>query len=128
MAPQRLANEVAAKGELLETVPLVQAQRRPDLTSVTTLSTGDTAIVDPSGIVHAVWPSSQWPEIDVPIPLVPLTNGAETVLLLISQNGIPLNPGRYTLDFVLDRTRWPSSGSPAPKQLYHQERAVQLHW
>jgi hypothetical protein len=64
---------------------------------------------------------------DVSLGLTPLTNGDETIALLLPQSG-PLPPGRYALRFVLKRLRWRASGATDPAQVYTQVRTLELQW
>ena len=111
-------------GQLLETVPLAEAQKRPDLTGVVGKQVGSV------GIVYTVGPAywGHWEEDDVPVPIVNLSNGAETAILVLSQGGAPLASGDYTVHAVLDRDRWASTTSSDPEQHYHDERDLSLQW
>jgi hypothetical protein len=64
---------------------------------------------------------------DVSVAMKALTNGDETVALLVSPFG-PLGPARYQLRFVLNRPRWRASGAADPEQVYLQVGTVELQW
>jgi hypothetical protein len=65
---------------------------------------------------------------DVSLGMTPLTNGDETIALLLPQGGTPLPAGRYALRFVLNRPRWRASGATDPEQVYTQVRTLELQW
>lgn len=126
-APQPEPASVTSQGKLREIIPLNQAARRTDLQASVNLAPGSIAIIHAGGIIGPIW-GGHWEPLDVTIPLTILTNGSETVALLISQNGSPLSAGNYTLNFTLDRDRWRASGAPDPEQHYHQQVSLAIHW
>jgi hypothetical protein len=69
-----------------------------------------------------------WQDEDIPVACTLLTNGEESKLLVLSQDGSPLPTGRYTMTLVLDRDRWNASTAGDPEQHYHDERAIALQW
>jgi hypothetical protein len=93
------------------------------------LTAGSIAVLRPGGTIGGILISGS-EESDVPVPFVALSNGAETSILILSQNGTPLGAGRYTLRAVMDRDRWKSTTAPHPDpvQHYHRERSITLQW
>jgi hypothetical protein len=115
-----------ASGALIELIPVAEALKRPDLAAVAALDPGTIALL-PGGGTGPIW-HGHWIEEDVPIPFVPLANGAETSILILSQSGAPLGAGTYVIHAVLDRSRWRASTVIDPEQSYHDEQAIMLHW
>jgi hypothetical protein len=107
----------AGSGELVETTRMMAAN----------MSAGSTAIVRGGKIVGPV-KQGHWEDEEVPVPFIALSNGAEDVILLLSQGGTAMAAGKYTLDALLDRDRWSVSTSTDPEQHYHDERSFALQW
>jgi hypothetical protein len=117
----------AAEGNrvrLVEKVPQTQLAMRPDLAAVAKLPAGSIGILGPGGIVGL----GHWVEMDVPVPLVALTNGAETAALLMSPGAATLPSGHYKLQFTLDRDRWLANVPGDPEQHYHDSSTLSLSW
>ena len=111
-------------GALMETLSLTDAARRPDLALVATLDAGSIGLVHGDRLVHA-----GHVEVQVfNIPLLALTNGDETAMLLFSQSGAVLPAGRYELRAVLDRDRWSSTSGADPEQHYHEACTLSFRW
>jgi hypothetical protein len=69
-----------------------------------------------------------WVTIDVPVAILPLTNGAETSVLILTPGGAHLGPGTYRLTATLERDRWKASTSTDPEQHYHDTQSLTLAW
>lgn len=117
----------AAVGPLLETLPLSQALKHPQLAPATQLTPGSIAVIPKGGGIGPIF-DGHWVTIDVPVPMVALSNGAETSILFLSQNAAYLGPGTYRLHAVLDRDRWSASTEADPEQHYHDEQTLTLTW
>jgi hypothetical protein len=122
-APAGVHGEMRATGSLREIVPQSHAAARPDLSATARLSVGDIAAIDKFGSIIGIWRGG-WMQEDVSIPITPLSNGDETIVALLSNDGVPLQPGRYTLKFALSRTRWRADSASDPEQVYQQEQSL----
>ena len=60
--------------------------------------------------------------------LVPLSNGAETTIILLSPEAAALPAGNYTVRFTLDRDRWTATAPGDLEQHYHDSWATPLGW
>ena len=100
-----------------------QAAARPDLGALAGVPAGSIGLLTPGG-----WHWGHWNQSDVLTPLTVLTNGDETTALLIAPLGASLPAGTYRLHLVLERDRWPASGTPDPEQHYHDEAVLAAAW
>jgi hypothetical protein len=116
-----------AQGALLKTIPVGQAGQQPGLSSISKMAVGTIGVIKAGGIVGPIL-DGHWVEADVDVPLLILSNGAETSILLLSQSGTPLGPGFYTLHAVLDRDRWAATTQSDPEQHYHDEASITFQW
>jgi hypothetical protein len=114
-------------GALLETVPLAQAQNHPSLAPATSLTPGSIAVLPKQGGLGPVL-QGHWVTVDVPVPILPLSNGAETSILVLTPSAAHLGPGIYHLSAVLDRDRWKASTLADPEQHYHDAQTLTLAW
>jgi hypothetical protein len=117
----------AQSGVLRQTMSVTRAKQQTPLAMVANMSPGSTTIVRHGGTVGPI-NHGHWEDKEVPVPFVALSNGAENVVLLLSQGGSALPAGKYTLDAVLDRDRWSATTSADPEQHYHDERTIALQW
>ncbi|HEY5341146.1 MAG TPA: hypothetical protein VIK27_08990 [Candidatus Aquilonibacter sp.] len=117
----------SAVGSLLETVPLAQAQKHPSLAPAASLTPGSIAVLPKKGGLGPVW-DGHWVTVDVPVPILALSNGAETSILILTPSAAHLGPGLYHLRAVLDRDRWKASTEADPEQHYHDEQTLTLTW
>jgi hypothetical protein len=112
-------------GLLEETLSADDAAKRPELASLLVAAAGTIGIIHgPNGPI--VW--GHWEDVDVPVPVVCLSNGAENCVVIFSQNAMPMVSGKYILNYVLERDRWQASTASDPEQHYHQEYEMVLTW
>ncbi len=116
-----------AQGELRETLPSTQAQQQPAFSAIAKLGAGAIAVIGARGVVGPVQ-SGHWQDEEVLVPILALTNGAETAVVILSATGTAIGADKYTLHLVLDRDRWKASTAVDPEQHYHDERAIPLQW
>jgi hypothetical protein len=62
------------------------------------------------------------------VPLVALSNGAETTIILLSPGAAAVPAGNYTVRLALDRDRWTATAPGDPEQHYHDSWATPLGW
>ena len=60
------------------------------------------------------------------MPLVALSDEAETTIILLSPGAAALPAGIYTVRFTLDRDRWTATAPGDPEQHYHDSWATPL--
>jgi hypothetical protein len=63
-----------------------------------------------------------WITVDIPVPVVLLSNGAASSILILMQNAAHPGPGTYRLQAVLDRDRWSASTEADPEQHHRDEQ------
>ncbi len=114
-----------AVGARRETLTAAQAAQQPAYSSVANLPPGSVVVVRPGGVIGPIG-HGHWIWEDIVVPVTVLTNGDETKTLILS--AAPLGAGYFTLQFVLDRDRWPVSTGSDPEQHYHDQSTIQLHW
>ena len=114
-------------GALLETVPMSQALKQPALAPAASLVPGSIAVLPKLGGIGPIL-HGHWATIDVPVPILPLSNGAETSILLLTPGAAHLGPGTYRLTAVLDRDRWKATTSADPEQHYHDSQTLTFTW
>jgi hypothetical protein len=116
---------LAGAGLLRESMTTAQAALQPAYKSLAHLPPGTVVVVRSGGVIGPIgW--GHWVNEDIVVPVTAVTNGGETRILLLS--GTPLGAGSYTLQFVLDRDRWPVSVASDPEQHYHDQATIPLHW
>ena len=115
----------AGVGALLETVPLAQAQKQPSLATAASLAPGSIAVLRKKGGLGTVL-HGHWETIDEPVAILPVSNGAETSILILTPSAAHLGSGIYHLSAVLNRDRWPASTSADPEQHYHDAQTLTL--
>ena len=94
-----------AYGILRQTISQDRAQQQPAYAAVATLAAGTVAVLHAGGVLGPIW-FGHWVDVPVAIPTSALTNGNETAVLILPQNGAPLGAAKYRLEFSLDRDRW----------------------
>jgi len=109
----------SSDGLLTETLPASGTQRA-DLVAFGKASVGTVGVIHGGGVI--TW--GHWEEYDVNLPIVSLSNGAETAILVFCQ----LAAGSYKLHASCDRDRWTATGAPDPEQHYHDEFTAALSW
>lgn len=125
-APSPTAAQLPASGARRQSLTAAQAARQPAYAALAQQPAGTVAVVRPGGGLGPVVPG-HWIYEDVVVPVTALTDGDESRILLLSST--PLAAGSYSLDFVLDRDRWPVSVTSAdPEQHYHDQGTIPLTW
>jgi hypothetical protein len=119
-SPQgKMVELYSSDGLLTETLPASGTQRA-DLVAFGKASVGTVGVIHGGGVI--TW--GHWEEYDVNLPIVSLSNGAETAILVFCQ----LAAGSYKLHASCDRDRWTATGAPDPEQHYHDEFTAALSW
>ena len=114
-------------GALLQTIPLAQAQKDPTLSVAASLTSGSIAVLPKQGGLGPVL-QGHWVTIDVPVSILPISNGAETSILILTPSAAHLSPGTYHLSAVIDRDRWKASTLADPEQHYHDAQTLTFTW
>jgi hypothetical protein len=93
---------------------------------------GTIALIRNQALLAAVNPGIATGPVDQNIPLAVLSNGPETVALLMPTSGpgnlAPLGSGKFTLTFSLDRQRWRDPGNTNPESRYFQQQSLDFNW
>jgi hypothetical protein len=116
-----------AYGILRQTISQDRARQQPAYAAVATLAAGTVAVLHAGGVLGPIW-FGHWVDVPVAIPTSALTNGNETAVLILPQNGAPLSAAKYRLEFSLDRDRWSASMQADPEQHYSDEWVYDLSW